>query len=416
MKRIYHIIAALLVTAFMSSCKEDLTPTANFAETLVNLHPSQSVDLSVKLDRPAPANLSIPVEFSCESNAYSVSDKAFKFDAGASSASITLTDIDLPAGATVCAKLVASAQAYVGVNYSCFVVKDESEAYSVQLSPSSVELNSCGKATLSISLTGAYSGTKFKAPEDIDIPFSISGEGARLVSVQGELTKFTVPKGKNSASVVLECAETFEESSATISLAETSLAGQAVSVKILSFSPASLVGEWQFSRVYDEEVIIEYFEEEADDSSLLPLNNEGFTLTFTEGEDGKVTLTPGAGDFANFFRVSEVSLTEPVNYSSEGKIVGLYQCSELNMFQADDLSLEGPVMFTYFKLSPANRAFSAETETLGDGVVAFRINADGELEMMFRDYDQPPFGENWWDYDGFDPDVFGFCSLFTRVE
>ena len=412
MKRIYHIIAAVLVTVLMSSCKEDLTPTANFTETLVNLHPSQSVDLSVKLDRPAETALSIPVEFACESNAYSVSDKAFKFAQGSNTASITLTDIDLPAGVTVSAKLVASAQAYVGVNYSCFVVKDESEAYSVQFSSSSVELNSCGKATLGITLTGAYSGTKFKAPEDIKIPFSISGEGADLVSVQDGLTEFTVPKGNNSASVVLQCAETFEEGSAVFSLAGD--AGKQVTLKIKSFSPASLVGEWVFSRVYDEDEMVIWFEELEDDSSLLPLNNEGFTLTFTEGEDGKVTLTPGEGDFANFFRVSEVSLTEPVNCSSEGKIVGPYQCSELNMFQAEDPGLEEPVVYTYFKLSPANRAFSADTESAGDGVVAFRINDEGNLEMMFRDYDQPPFGENWW--DGFDQDMFGFCSLFTRVE
>lgn len=413
MKRIYHIIAAVLVTVLMSSCKEDLTPTANFTETLVNLHPSQSVDLSVKLDRPAETALSIPVEFACESNAYSVSDKAFKFAQGSNTASITLTDIDLPAGTTVSAKLVASAQAYVGVNYSCFVVKDESEAYSIQLSSSAIELSSCGRVTLSISLTGAYSGNKFKAPEDKSIPFSISGDNASLVSVQDGLTQFTVPKGKNSASVVLLCAETLEEGSAVVSLGGEA-AGKQVAISIKSFSPASLIGEWAFSRVYDAEEIMVWFEDEGDDSDLLPLNNEGFTLTFTEGEDGKVTLTPGEGDFANFFRVSEVSLTAPVNISSKGKIVGPYQCSELNMFQAEDPGLKEPVVYTYFKLSPANRAFSASTESAGDGVVAFRINDEGNLEMMFRDYDQPPFGENWW--LGFDPDMFGFCSLFTRVE
>ena len=67
---------------------------------------------------------------------------------------------------------------------------------------------------------------------------------------------------------------------------------------------------------------------------------------------------------------------------------------------------------SYYKLSVANRAFSSETETLGEAVVIFTL-VDGGLQVEFRDYDTPPFGEMWWD-TGFDADMFGFASLFVK--
>ena len=67
----------------------------------------------------------------------------------------------------------------------------------------------------------------------------------------------------------------------------------------------------------------------------------------------------------------------------------------------------------YYSLSSANRAFSATEEQLGSSTIVFTI-VDKGLAVEFRDYDKPPFGENWWSTNKFDADMFGFASLFTK--
>ena len=142
------------------------------------------------------------------------------------------------------------------------------------------------------------------------------------------------------------------------------------------------------------------------------MNNEGFTLTFTKDESGVVTVTPNdKGDFASFFREATMIPTKPIHYSSEGKPMGKNAVSECTMFMAYD----GYKVHTnaYYLLSAANRAFSKDNETIGEAVAVFTI-VDGDLTVEFRDYDKPPFSIKWWEDEKFDPDMFGFASLFVK--
>ena len=71
---------------------------------------------------------------------------------------------------------------------------------------------------------------------------------------------------------------------------------------------------------------------------------------------------------------------------------------------------------TYYTLETANLAFSSDTETLGSATVVFRITPDGDLCTEFREYaNADEFGAMWWE-DGtkFDPEMFGFASLFKK--
>lgn len=176
--------------------------------------------------------------------------------------------------------------------------------------------------------------------------------------------------------------------------------------------PEAILGTWSFSKVFAVDELIGWFELEEDNPSLLPLNNEGFTLTFTKDESGVVTVTPNdKGDFASFFREATMIPTKPIHYSSEGKPMGKNAVSECTMFMAYD----GYEVHTnaYYLLSAANRAFSKDNEAIGEAVVVFTI-VDGDLTVEFRDYDKPPFGIKWWKDEKFDPDMFGFASLFTK--
>ena len=69
---------------------------------------------------------------------------------------------------------------------------------------------------------------------------------------------------------------------------------------------------------------------------------------------------------------------------------------------------------TYFSLSSVNRSFDNESESLGTGAIAINYDADGNLLVHLKDYDEPPFGFMWW--DGFEGEMFGFVSRFTKEQ
>ena len=176
-------------------------------------------------------------------------------------------------------------------------------------------------------------------------------------------------------------------------------------------TPDKLVGTWKFNKTFALNQINEDFTEMEEDTELIPTHNEGFTLTFAKEADGSVSLTPGgSGDFMNFFRKCKVSLATPINCTRPSTILGKHTSYECQMY----VSADGiPYQYnTYYTLSCVNRSFSADDETLGEAVVVFGLDDNG-LRLEFRDYDTPPFGEMLWD-DKFDPDFFGFASLFVK--
>ncbi len=422
MKRLLNILAFVAVLSASFACEEvNVNPTAEFKDKILTLQAAQSVEVVVNLDQPAVAAVSIPVEITCESEAYQVSDQSFDFAEGGSSASITVTDAGLPAGESITLKLLSVEGIQIGTNFTCVITKAAPKTLVYNFGSASVDLVAGGTAKVTLSLT--ESGANFVAAVDMNIPVVLEGEGKDWIGFEEGVTGFTVKQGQNTAVLQLIAVADFtEEKTVTLTLGDyqnaTLVAGEtgSVSVKLCNaLSAADLVGTWTYNQTYAVEEIMLWFEEGGDDTSLLPLNNEGFTLTFAEDENGNVTLTPGTtGDFAKFFRAASLTLTEPVNLTSYGENTGAYTALDLNMFLAEAVSAEAPFNYTFFELSSANRAFSAETETLGAAVIALRLTEDGDLELSFKDYDQPPFGEIWW--DGFEPDMFGFCSVFTKAE
>lgn len=426
------LVAMIATLATLGSCKkEDLTPTIEFQDKISTVYSQSSVDVTVNLDKAAPIALSVPVEFTSDAvkgTDYTVSAEAFTFAQGATSSTITITDNGMKGNTAITLKLKAGKGFNIGTNYTAVVSKDAEEALIYSFNSTKADLIESAK--ISISIIGEKSGSKFKAAEDLVIPFIFEGEGADAIAVEGGESSFVVKKGSSDATVTLKIDEAKVgelTNNPRVSLKVDNSGNSRLTpgdnsiIKITVHAsmqvPAKLVGTWTFSRVYDIDELEMWFEEMEDDPDLLPTHNEGFTLTFAEDEEtGAVTLTPGGtGDFLNYFREATVTMTAPINYSTEGELLGKYTVKELNMFMAEDPGLEDGVIFTYYLLSSANRAFSADDETLGESVIAFRLNEDGGLEMQLRDYDCPPFGEMWWD-DDFDADMFSFASLFTKAE
>ena len=78
------------------------------------------------------------------------------------------------------------------------------------------------------------------------------------------------------------------------------------------------------------------------------------------------------------------------------------------MFIQNDPDGTGYQFDTYYKLSSANRAFSADVETLGESTVIFNLTDNG-LVVEFRDYE-----DELVEILGFDPDFSSFPSLFVK--
>lgn len=433
MKRILTFAAcAAAVLASISCEKTETKPTVEFSEKITSINIGGTVEVSAVLDKAAEAAVTVPVDFSgpaVKGTAYTVSSEAFVFAEGSTKASITITDVAMASEEQIVLKLTGS-EAVIGTNFTCVVTLNADESLIYNFDNARTEV--VESATLTITVEGVESGKSFKAPADIELPLKVEGEAEKFLDYPASVT---LAKGTNSVRFEVKARESSktdenerledypENPSAVIFVSGDRFIGGdkgEATVKLHSgqLVPEKLVGKWAFNRVYDIDELEVWFMEMEDDPDLLPTHNDGFELTFyIDDEDGSVKLkTNGTGDFANYFRDgASVSLTEPINYSSEGVLSGKYSVLEVNMFKAEEMKSE-PVIWTYYKLSNVNRAFSADTETPGESVIAFCFNEDGTLDMQFRDYDTPPFGEMWWDDEKFDADMFSFCSVFDPVK
>lgn len=406
--------------AFLSvACSKDDKITVEFEKTLYSVHGGGSVDIAVNVSEPATSDISIGLLFSgsAASDKYATSFDSVTIPAGETTGTVTISDIKISQEEQIVVGIASCPSGYtIGAKSVTIVTVDAEEL--LICSFTSTSDNAIGSYRARIDVSGAVSGKDLSLNEDVVIPLTASGAAASYLNFGGE-PHALLKAGDKVAIAEFSLKPGFEEG-AEIKLGikegeDRILIGnnETITLKLYGAEiPEALLGTWTFDHVFDIEEIEEFFYDDGkgDDITLLPTHNEGFTLTFEKDDAGIITVTPNdKGDFAKFFRTASVTPTEPINYSSEGIVTGMNTVSEINMFMAMEYGVH---TCSYYKLSVANRAFSSETETLGEAVVIFTL-VDGGLQVEFRDYDTPPFGEMWWDTD-FDADMFGFASLFVK--
>lgn len=269
-------------------------------------------------------------------------------------------------------------------------------------------------------------GKDFSATSDMEIPVLFDASSTAKLgedfTVENDATAFKVAAGTNKATLVLTATDKEvtlgSEKAIVIKVDEAKLSGRfyagntpsmTVTVKgIMRFS--QLVGTWEFVEVPGLGDWEEFASEMGDDPALMPTHNTGFQMTFSV-EEGVLKLAPGTvkGDLNNFLRPCELEYCAPIHMAVKSEKLGDYCSREPFMWTGEEIQL------TYFSLSSANRAFSADKETLGKAAAAMRFDENGNLWFIIKDYDQPPFLVNWWDGD-FDPDMFGFAYIMKRVQ
>ena len=411
-------MAILTLALFSVACSEDGKITVEFEKTLYTVHGGGSVDIAVNVSEPAASDISIGLLFSGSASAdkYAAGFDTVTIPAGETTGTVTISDIRISQEEQIVVGIVSCPSGYTPGAKSVTIVTVDAEELLV-CSFASTSDNAIGSYRARIDVSGAVSGKDLSLNEDVVIPLTASGAAASYLNFGGE-PHALLKAGDKVAIAEFSLNPGFEEGAEVkLSIKEGEdriLIGnnETITLKLYGAEiPEALLGTWTFDHVFDIEEVEEFFSEMEDDITLLPTHNEGFTLTFEKDDAGIITVTPNdKGDFAKFFRTATVTPTEPINYSSEGTVTGMNTVSEINMFMASEDYGVHPC--SYYKLSEANRAFSSEVETLGEAVVIFTL-VEGGLQVEFRDYDPPPFGEMWWDPE-FDPDMFGFASLFVK--
>lgn len=413
------------------ACNKDNNPVLQFDKTLYTVYEKGEVTIGICVSEPSDADIVVPLRFNdgpVKDVDYTMSSESVVIEAGQSVGYVTLTNISMTADKPLAMSFEVPTGYSYGLRLLAIVNPDSQEALVYQFTTNKTYANESVVATIKV--TGSVSGKDVVTAEDIYIPLVLEGEGSSALTfvpensssdVQPESEVYALLRaGETKATVRFTVSDGFSgDLNAVLSVDNEDnsrfIAGDnstlSINVRGLQ-TPDKLLGTWEFSKVYDIDEVEEWFSELEDDPALLPTHNDGFTLTFAKSDNGDVTVTPGGtGDMLNFFRTATVSLTEPKNTTSGSVSLGKYTVYDCNMYIAEESSTYQTN--TYYKLSSANRAFSSAEESLGEAVVVFSLTDDG-LNVEFRDYDTPPFGEMWWDDSKFDPDVFGFASLFVK--
>ena len=406
---------AILTLAILSvACSEDGKIAVEFEKTLYTVHGGGSVDIAVNVSEPAASDIRIGLIFSGSASAdkYAAGFDSVTIPAGETVGTVTISDIKISQDEQIAVGIGRCPAGYAPGTKSVTIVTVDAEELLI-CSFASTSDNAIGSYRARIDVSGAVSGKNLSLNEDVVIPLTASGAAASYLNFGGE-PHALLKAGDNVAIAEFSLKPGFEEGAEVkLSIKEGEdriMIGNNDTFSLKLYSEEALLGTWTFDHAFALEEIEYFFGELEDDITLLPTHNEGFTLTFEKDDAGIITVTPNdKGDFAKFFRTASVTPTEPINYSSEGIVTGMNTVSEINMFMAMEYGVH---TCSYYKLSQANRAFSSEVETLGEAVVIFTL-VEGGLQVEFRDYDTPPFGEMWWDPD-FDADMFGFASLFVK--
>lgn len=403
-KKFMTFVTVAVAALSLASCEKEggkETPVLEFEKILYTVYDKGTVDVVIKSNVAVAEDVTIPVAFSGEAEKsvdYKIvarddegneiaAEDVVTIEAGKTAGAITVKNISLSEKKQISVSFAVPEGYAAGTKKTAVVAPDSQEAlvYSFQMARG----YALESFVTTIKVTGTVSGTDFKAAEDITIPLSLTGEGASVLQFveEGADTKsiaapakgpYAVLKaGQNSATVKFTVPEGYSGDKEALLAVDSDAdsrfieggATETVSIAVRGLqTPDKLVGTWKFSKVFStEELVSNWVELFQIDESEVTCKNDGFTLTFTKEDDGSVKLSPaGNGDFANFFREATVTLGAPINQTKPSIVLGKHTSLDCNMFiQADPDGT--PYQYdTYYKLSSANRAFSAESKSLGE--------------------------------------------------
>lgn len=412
MKKIFAIIAATVL--FAVSCTKLGIPTIEFGNVVGNFYlGTESTPVAVRVNIPQDNDCKVTIKATYIKITEEVESKDIEViipagerevyvDVPNSSddqiTTIRLTLNNLPAGFVWGGKLV------------CLLTPTLNEPVVYSFVSETANLHESIK--IRVNLTGMTSGKDWKASSTMQFKAIVKGDTDSVIADD----YFVVEEGESSAVLIIKTNELYD-GNGKLYVSLTPQAGliagdqESCTVSVMGLPTAkTLAGTWSFSELIDAEEMELWFMDMEDDFELCPAKNEGFLFTIAE-KDGALTLTPNTtGDFAKYFRTATMTPCEPVNPVANAVTLGNFTAEEGNGFVSEVYMPYQQSIF--YELSSVNRSFDT-TEKLGKGAMSIAFIDADTIIVTIRDYDEPPFGFMWWD-EPFDPEMFGFASVFTR--
>lgn len=413
------------------SCEQEQILELTFGKNLYTMLADEPVTVDVVTNVAPTADLTVELAFTGDAvmdTDYTVSATSVVIPAGEVKGSVTISPLNnYEAGRSINISMTLPAGYVAGNNATAKVTVDAKEKiyYSFESETATV----ADSYVVKLKLTGSVSGNEWVATADMEIPYTVSP--ALNDALVAETANFVVMKGENVATLTVIAGEIEGDPQKFVVSVDAEKAGERFvggtnkSVELTvcgAMKLSKLVGTWEFVETLDLEELEMWFEEYyllGDDTcnpALLPTHNEGFKFTIAEN-DGVYTLTPSAeGDWAQYFKECQIDYCAPIedNICAKGQITGPYTTLENQQFVAEADGV-ADLTYTWFSLSSVYRNFDANADATGTGAIAIANDADGNLIILIKDYDQPPFGEFWWD-PGYEPDMFSFASRFVKAE
>ena len=441
MKRILTIFASVAMIMTAVSCEPEQTPEISFGKSIYTMLSDEPVTVDIVTNIAPAADLTVELAFTGEAVMdadYSVSATSVIIPAGQVKGSVTISPLNnFESGKSVIVSMILPTGYVAGKNSNATVTIDAKEKLTYSFAVA--EANVVDRYVVKLELSGSESGKDWVATADMKIPYTITPNlNASLIVADNA---FVVKKGDNVATLVVNAGEIegdpqeFVVTVDALNAGERFIEGKPSSSKLIVsglLKLSSLLGTWEYNALVDEVeddgmswFYYMYTDGIDDDFELMPLDNEGFRLTFYEAEDEEgnpvYKVKPsGNGEWHDYFRDAVIDYRSPINMDSDGEITGPFSTLEYNDF-AMLVYDEEPMV--YFSLDKVNRAFSPTVEKIGPGAISMWIDSDGLLVISFKDYDQPPFANYWWE----DPDpteapygdnfssMFSLTSTFRRV-
>lgn len=435
MKRILSIWASVAMVITAVSCNPEQTPELSFGKNIYTMLEDAPVIVEVVTNVAPAADLTVELSFAGEAvidSDYTVAATSVVIPAGQVKGSVVLSPLNnKEPDKSIILSMKLPAGYVAGKNPTTTITIDAKQKliYSFAVE----QANVVDRYVVKLQLSGSESGKDWVATADLEIPYTAT-EGAPLTFAD---EVFVVKAGENVAKLVVNAGDVDGDPVdvlLSINAGERFVAGTNDKVTLTVsglLKISSLLGTWEYNALLDLEDdgigFFEYMYTDGidDDYSLMPLDNEGFRLTFYEAEDEdgnpiyKVKPS-GPGEWNDYFRDAVIDYRSPINMDEDGEITGPYSTLEYNDF-AMLVYDEEPMV--YFSLDKVNRAFSPTVENIGAGAIAMWVDYDGMLVISFKDYDQPPFASYWWE----DPDptnapygdnfssMFSLASTFRKV-
>ena len=376
MKKIIYLLLIPVVMGLFSCSDDDSNPQISFSSSTYILPAEDAIEVTVKCSEPVISALS--VGFAVSGTAvldedYLISANEFVFNAGESTAKITVTPkANYDENKTIILSIKNVAGYDFGSNITTTIGVQAKEKLIYSFKTNKYDMPD----TLEVSMDVKGMVTSFVNMEDMHIPFIISDKSTAVqgehFEVVGGVNEFVIPKGEKKATIKLAFKNKEEgKDKLVLAFGEMSkrfVPGNYIETNINLFghlSESNLVGKWVFKSFSNYSDYKDMWCLSDDKLAELPVSVATDTLEFV-AENDKFTFKPILeGDLKNYFKECDFAYSREVT-------------AHLGMSK---------ITLSMMEMTEGNYSFSATTENIKKVQVGFRIIEGGEiLEVSINDY------------------------------